>query len=205
MAPRSRKISRVLAFAAGPIAVVAAGAMVMQGSYAAFEAETRNAGNSWSSGTVTLTNDLGGTARFTATAIKPGSTDTKCIKVTSGSTVAGTVKFYFLNPTSSSATGLENYLNMKIESGDGGDGTSCTGFIADTQGTDGVLYDGTLYTGASTVHTYATAVGSWAPNPAAQPTSKTYRFTWTLDALVPDTLQNARYGIDFEWEMQTSP
>lgn len=189
---------RIAAFAAGPIAVVAAGALVFQGSNAAFEAETRNAGNVWATGELSLTNDSNGSARFQANNMVPGDTQTKCIKVTSNATVPGTVKFYFLNPTPTpSLTGLDEYIDMSVEEGSGGDFSTCTGFTADGP----AIFDNSLYTGATANNSWATAVGDWS---ATVGSSKTYRLTWTFDADAPDDLQGHDFGIDFEWEMQTA-
>ena len=46
---------RFVARAAIPMAVLLAAGTVWQASYAAFSADTRNSGNSWSSGTITMT------------------------------------------------------------------------------------------------------------------------------------------------------
>src|SRR4051812_29752095 len=74
----SRRARNIGTIVATPIAVVAAAAMVWQSSYAAFSGTTRNSGNSWSTGSVALTDDDSGSARFQATGMVPGSTDTKC-------------------------------------------------------------------------------------------------------------------------------
>ncbi len=185
-----------MALLAGPAAVLAAGAMILQGSYAAFEAETRNAGNNWTTGVVDLTNDSSGTARFTVTNLVPGQTDTKCITVTSTATVPGVVKLYFMNPTvTPSSTAVENYINLKVEEGAGGAFASCAGFVAGS-----TTYDGTLYTAAVDHASWANAVGAWAVTAG----SKTYRFTWTFSDTPPQTVQNTHFGIDFEWEMQNT-
>ena len=53
---RTGKIATLIVM---PLAVVISSALVLQASYAAFSGETRNSGNSWSTGAVTLTNDSG--------------------------------------------------------------------------------------------------------------------------------------------------
>ncbi len=199
----STRTRRLAAFMAGPLAVVAAGAMVLQSSYAAFEAETRNSGNSWSTGQVTLSDDDSGAARFAVTNMVPGDTANRCITVTSTANVPGVVKLYFINPTSTpSATGLEGYVTLNVEQGTGGSfagGTgSCTGFVADTGGN--ILPDHTLYDAALNHSSWSAAVGSWAVTGG----TKTFKFTWTFSASAPDTVQNSHFGIDFEWEMQNS-
>ena len=54
-----------MAFAVAPVSMIAAAGMIWQSSYAAFSSDTRNAGNNWSAGTISLTDDDAGSARFT--------------------------------------------------------------------------------------------------------------------------------------------
>jgi hypothetical protein len=202
MLPSTRKLTRVLAFAAGPIAVVAAGGMVLQSSQAAFEAETRVSGNSWTTGTLTLENDSNGSAAFHVTGMIPSATEyTKCIVVTSTSNVPGTVKFYTMNPTSTpSATRVEGFINMKVETGANGSfSAGCNGFTSAS-----TLFDGTLYglTNSTTgAYNWSSALGAWAVTSG----SKTYKFTWSFNPSAADanTVQGQSFGADFEWEMQS--
>ena len=195
MALPTSKLSRVLAFAAGPIAVVAAGAMVLQGSYAAFEAETRVANNSWTTGHVELTNDSGATAAFSVTNMVPGSTGSKCIVVTSTASVAGTVKLYFINPSPTPTTGnVEDYVDLKIEEGTGGSFSDCTGFTLAT-----TLADDTLYNLAVDHGSWTNALGAWSVTSG----SRTYKFTWDMQLTAPQ-VQGQHFGMDFEWEMQNN-
>src|SRR3546814_15241074 len=78
----SKRTQKFLAAATTPIAIVAAGALVYQASYAAFTGQTRNSGNEWSTGSVNLTDDDSGAARFQVANMLPAQTATKCIKVT---------------------------------------------------------------------------------------------------------------------------
>ncbi len=211
-APNTR-FRRVAVVAAGPIAVLAAGAMTWQSSYAAFTAETRNAGNSWSSGTVFLTNDGGGSARFSATNLLPSDTQTKCIKVTSTSSEIGHVKMYFLNAIPSSPApvpaGLENYIKVNVTSGDGGDFSTCTGFVADSSPAQPIVAAKSLAYLGTTYNTYGAGRGDWVTTGNTGGESKTYQIQWTFDttglneaqinALMGDTV-----GLDFEWEIQTA-
>jgi len=120
---RTRKIAT---FAAAPLAVLIAGGMVWQGSQAAFTASTRNAGSSWSTGNVVLTDDDLGAAAFTVENIVPGQTGQKCLVVTSQSNVPGEVRAYTQNLISSK--GLENRIYFDLEQGTGGSFNNCTGF-----------------------------------------------------------------------------
>lgn len=195
----STRTRKLLVVAAGPLAVIAAGAMVLQGSYAAFEAETRNAGNSWSTGAVNLTDDDSGTARFQVTNLIPGQTDTKCIKVTSTATVPGVVKLYFINPSpgTPASTAVENYITLKVEEGDVGDFASCDSFVASP--VDPIFND-TLYHAAVSHGSWDNALGAWSVTAGV----KTYKFTWTFSATPPQSVQGTHFGVDFEWEMQNS-
>ena len=73
MHPPTRRIRRIASLFAAPLAIVAAGLLVWQGSTAAFTAQTLSAGNNWETGSVALTDDDIGVARFTA---KSGSMST---------------------------------------------------------------------------------------------------------------------------------
>jgi hypothetical protein len=188
--------------------MVAAG-MVWQGSYAAFSADTRNAGNNWATGTVALSNDGLGSAMFQATNVIPGQSGTHCIQVTSTSTVPGTVKLYLINPVTSSA-GLENHLRVTVQSGTGATfAGGCGSFVADSSPTQPII-NGTTYTlaGATTQYnSYGTGAGAWVPTGAASE-SKSYKFVWSMDSSLTqaevDALQGSHVGIDFEWEIQNN-
>src|SRR5215218_3275383 len=94
----SIRAQKILLAAATPVALVALGATVYQASYAAFTGQTRNSGNEWATGSVKLTDDDNGAARFRVDNMLPGDTQTKCIVVTADASVASTVKGYAVNP-----------------------------------------------------------------------------------------------------------
>ena len=208
----STRFRRVATFAAVPTAVLVAGLLTWQSSYAAFTAETRNSGNSWSSGTVFLTNDGSGTARFTGTNLLPNDTQTKCVKVTSTSSEVGHVKMYFLNaiPATPAATpaGMENYIKVTVTSGSGGDFSTCTGFVADVSPAQPIVNNQSLAYLGTNYNTYTNGRGDWLTTGNTGGETRTYRIQWTFDvtglteaqtnALMGDTV-----GMDFEWEIQT--
>ena len=201
----SARLRRVVLILALPLSVLTAGALIWQSSYSAFTADTRNSGNSWSTGTVALADDDAGAARFNVTTLVPDQTDTQCIKVTATSTVPGTVKMYTLNPAFS-GSGLETHILVTLTAGAGGSFASCTGFVADGPA---MATNVSLADLATSHNSYATAVGSWVTtgNPAGE--SKTYQITWTFDTTgltqtQLDALQGAHAGIDFEWEIQSN-
>ena len=195
---RARKIGTVIAT---PIAIIAAGALVWQSSYAAFTGTTRNSGNSWSTGSVALTDDDAGSARFQASGMVPGSTETKCITVTANATVPGVVKAYAVNPVDSAAK-LADYVKVSVKYGSGGGFGSCDGFTA-----AGVSIPEMSLTTLAGFSNYANGAGAWSVVSGTQ--SRTYEITWKFDTTglsqsQLDGLQGAQTGIDFQWELQSS-
>lgn len=199
---RKNRARKWIAVSAGPLAVLIAGGLVWQSSTAAFTATTRNSGNAWSTGQVTLTDDDRGVAGFTVENLIPGQTGQKCIVVTSGSNVAGEVRAYVQN-LSTSAQGLENHIKLLVEKGTGGSFDDCTGFTP----APGALPAQSLTTLAQVNNNYATGGAIWAT--AGTPgESQSYRGTWVFDTTgltqqQIDALQGARTSIDLVWELQT--
>jgi hypothetical protein len=186
---------------ATPVAILGAAAMVWQSSYAAFSGTTRNSGNSWSTGTVSLTDDDAGSARFQVANMTPLSTDTKCIKVTANASVPGTVKGYALNAVLS-AQGLQDHVLLTVKEGTGGTFADCTGFTPVAT----LITDMPLTT-LATHNDFASGMGGWAVTAGTQ--TRTYQVTWKFDtaALTQselDALQGTQTGIDIQWELQSS-
>ncbi len=201
--PPTPRVRRVATVAAIPLAMVMAGGLVWSASNAAFSAETRNSGNNWATGAVVLTDDDGGSARFQASGIIPGQTDTKCITVTSNSTVAGTVKLYNLNAVTS-GVGLDDHIMISVDQGTGGSFSTCTGFV---QGST-IVPTQSLTTMNAAYSGFATGAGSWVTAGTAGET-QSYRFTWTFDTTgltqaQIDAMQGAHTGVDFEWEIENN-
>jgi hypothetical protein len=204
MKKSSRRVGRIAAYAATPLAILAAATLIFQSSYAAFNATTRNSGNSWSTGQVDLTNDSNGSARFNVSNMVPGQTDTKCISVTANATVPGVVKGYVINPITSTDH-LENYIFVTASEGTGGGFGSCSGYTP----IDTVVNNMSLATLFS-YNSYATGLGNWsvAGNVPGGET-RTYQITWTFNTtgLTQDqlnSLQGDTTGLDFQWELQSS-
>lgn len=192
---------RTVVALATPLAILAGAALVWHSSYAAFSGSTRSSGNSWSTGSVALTDDDAGAARFQAANLVPGATDTRCIKVTATATVPGVVKGYALNAVRS-GLGLEDHILISVNEGTGGSYASCTGFTSSAS----LITDMPLSTLAG-FGDYAHGMGGWAVNAGSQ--SRTYEVTWKFDTTGMtqsqlDALQNAQTGIDIQWELQSS-
>ncbi|GAA4660768.1 hypothetical protein [Arthrobacter cryoconiti] len=204
-APSTRKIRarKIAAFGAAPVAILLAGGMVWQASYAAFSATTRNSGSSWSSGQVSLTDDDTGRAAFTVNNLVPNQTGQKCIVVTSNSSVAGEVRTYIQN-LAKSPQGLDDHLKMTMELGTGGTFNDCTGFTP----TSAPIVAQPLSTLATANGDFAHGGTSWqtAGTPGE---SKSYRATWTFDTTTMtqseiDALQGAQTSVDLVWELQSN-
>jgi hypothetical protein len=193
----TRRTARLLKWGAIPAALLVSGIVVGQASYSAFNSTTSNPTNNWSAGTVALSDDDSNTAMFTATGLKPGSTGTKCIAVTSSGSLASDVNLYGTSPATTNA--LSTYIHLTIVQGTGGTSSSCTGFTPLATGSS--LYSGTLANFATTSTNYANGVGTWAPTGTA-PETRTYEFIYTVDAATPNTSQGGTASIGFTWEDQ---
>lgn len=196
----TRKARKIGTAIATPIAIVAAAALIWQSSYAAFSGTTRNSGNNWATGSVALTDDDSGAARFQAADMVPGDRDTKCITVTANTTVPGVVKGYTVNPVLSPA-GLQDHINVGMTWGTGGGFGTCTGFVE-----GGVVFPPTSLTALSAFNNYANGSGGWAVTSGTQ--TRTYQITWEfaaggLSQSALDNLQGSQTGIDLQWELQS--
>lgn len=156
--------------------------MVSSVTSAAWTDTTRNDGNSWATGSVSLTDDDLGVAMFSVTGMVPGDIVQNSITVTNESTVPLDVRLYGENLVNVDL--LAQHLNLKV-------GTTAAG---------GEIYDGTLL-GFATAHT-AFATGTAVIDLAASGT-QTYHFWVELDAATPSGFQSTTAGIDFVWEGQT--
>lgn len=191
--PPGRRAARVGTVLSVVLAVTGSAGLVWQASYAAYSAQTGSPGDSWATGSVTLTDDDAGVAMFSETGLKPGSTGTRCIRVTSAGTMPATVKLYGTGATRTNA--LDAHIDLVVDEGTGGSFGSCTGFAGTA-----TLYTGTL---ASFPSTFGTGLGTWAPNGSGSD-SRTFRIRWTVNAAAPDSTQNGTAGITFTWEAQAS-
>lgn len=185
-----------------PACLVTACALTLQPSSAAFTASTASSGNAFSSGTVAISNERSGSVVFTGVgSLIPGDTATKCITVTYSGTVSSAVKLYASAYTD---TGLADDLHLTLEEGDGGNYASCTGFTR----TGYLINDQDLATvfnpsGVAARRNYAGGLGgTWTP--AANPTVKTYRFTYSLPPATPNTAQGKTVAVTFTWAAQSN-
>ena len=186
--------------------LIASGVLVWHASYSAFSATTSNPTNNWAAGSVALVDDDSGSALFNVTNMKPGSTWTKCIVVTSNSTLASTVKLYTTASSFAQTKTLADNMTLTVTQGSStSSGGVCTGFSPDAGGSNTTT--GSLTSFSSTYTNFANGFGTWAPA-AGNGVAKTYQITYTLNSAgsqaLTDAMQSGTAQIGFTWELQNS-
>lgn len=196
MTTAGARLRAVAKWSAVPIGLLVGVGMVWQSSYAGFSSSTTTV-NNWTAGTVGLLDDDNDTAMFTASTLVPGSTGSKCIKVTSEGSENATVKLY---GTGAAATNsLDTYLDLVVQQGSGGsfDG-GCTGFVAD----GAPNFTGTLASFASTYTNFGNGFGSFTPVPGT--VTKVYKIQYTLSASTPSSAQGSTASLGLTWESRNN-
>lgn len=177
---------------------------VAAATWSSFSATTANPSNSFSAGTVAISdNDAGAT--MSASGMAPGGSTSGCVQVTYTGSLPATVREY------GSVTGsLAQYLNLTITRGTQSSPTfpSCTGFSADSTNYvgagAGVVYSGTLSTYASTYTNFSSGLVDPPGSAQAwnQNSAHVYKFTITLPSSAPSAAQGLSSGATFSWEAQ---
>lgn len=193
----------LLRIAALPVALVATAGIVTASSYSVFTSATTSPGNSFSAGSVVLTNDSSGSqaatgsALYTFSGITPTSAaQVKCLTVQSTGSVPSAVRFYTQNPTTSNPSGnaLPQYLKVQVEIGTVG--STCSSFTASSS----IVAAGTTLATLEGFTSYANSKDTtWAPTGGATE-SRAFRFTVTPDSAMPNSVQGASAGVAFVWE-----
>ena len=192
---RKFPLAKIVGVAALPAAVIVSGLLVFGGSTAAFSGTTSNEGNTWSAGSIQLTNNQA-SALFTASNIAPGYSETHCITINSTSTIPTNLKMYAANVTGTGTTDtLDANLNVTVTPGVGGTDSDCTGFTASGP----AAFSGDLKSFGATSKDYSTGVGSVALPASA---SAQYQITVGLPSSAPNSLQGTTAGASFVWEAQ---
>ena len=193
-----RGTSTAIAAVAAATGLVLASAMVWRASSAAFTATTTNGVNTFSAGSVAITDNDSAAVMFNVGGLAPGDTGSGCIRVTYNGSLAADVKLY---TSGLSATGsIDNYITIQVE--DGAFSSVPTFPACTTFSAAGTIFNNTLNNFGTNDTTFATGVGSWAPTGAAQ--TKDFRFTYTFSSSAPNTVQGASASITFVWEAQST-
>jgi hypothetical protein len=179
--------------------VGASAAVVWHASYSAFSATTANPTNNWAAGNLALSDDDSNTAMFNASNLKPTSTGTKCIAVTSTGSLASTVKLY--GTAYATTNGLASSINLTVTQGTGGGFGTCTGFTP--LGTGSSVYSGTVAGFAAASTNFGNGLGTWAPTGTGSET-RVFQFVYTVDPATPNSAQSGTAALGFTWEAQNS-
>ncbi|MFG2078383.1 hypothetical protein [Nonomuraea maritima] len=181
-----------------PVGLLLSGALVWQASTAAFVGISGNSGNNWSAGTVNLTNDSNGIPMFVVTNMVPGQTGSRCIEITSASSVPVNVRMYS-DTTAVPANDISTYIDLTVEDGTGGTFDSCGGFTP----TGSADFTGTLAQLTSTRTDYGNGLGPY-PLDGTPPDTLSFRITWTFQADAPPSAQSGSTpNVAFIWEAQS--
>ena len=198
---RFRPSNKAGKLALGAAVLLLLGSLVGVGTWSAFSSTTENPTNTFSAGTVTLTDNDSGSTMLGLTNAKPGDNDTSCITVSYSGSLPATVRLY----GATTGTGLDQYTNLTVTRGTTTSAfDNCTGFSADSteylglgQGA-GVVYNGTLQGFADTYAAGLVDPTSGTPETWTNPESHAYK----LVVSVQDT--NLAQGLNatqtFTWE-----
>jgi hypothetical protein len=151
-------------------------------TFATFTSSAINASNSFSVGTVAVSDNDSGSAMLALTGAKPGDSDTSCIRITYSGSLPATVRPY----GTTTGTGLDGYLTLTVTRGTLPSGTfdNCTGFTATATNYigagNGVVYSGTLQGFADTYADGATDPTAASPETWTTGETHDYRFQITL-------------------------
>jgi len=199
--PKSRL--RRMRGAGTAVGLLVSAALVWQSSHAAFTDTTTNPGNTWTSGTVTVSDNRSGVKVFNLSGLKPGDSGDQCIQVTYQGTLANaTINFYVDNFTDNSTGGAWGAgIKLTITTGGG----SCP--VGSITGSSTPINDVALSTLNSTYDFPAgSSMYAWS-NPSTndmRPYNVHYQVLNTLADDGDDGIQGKTATIDLVWEAVTS-
>jgi hypothetical protein len=199
--PRSRlpRPATIARLALSVVLLTALWSVAGPGTWAALSGTTENTGNTFSAGTVTMTDNDSGAAMFTFANQKPGVTEDGCIKVNyTGSVSASAVKLY----GTVSGT-MAPYLGVTITRGT--DSTpafdNCAGFVPDATNYSG-LGAGVLFSG--TLSTFPTTYAAGLTDPLTPwSAASTASYKVTVQVVDTNAVQGLSSGATFTWEARS--
>lgn len=189
---------------AGMAALVLVSLLVVRMSDAAFSATTVNPDNSWTAGTVALTDSQAGTAMFEATGMVPGGDPvTNCVEVTYSGSVATSATALYASWSDSDgggatagtpAAGLSDDLVVTVQMGE--PGVACADLGA---GNSTEVHAGTL---DSMDTDFASGSLGWTPAGGSD-TVRAFAFTVELPDTTPNDAQGDGATATFTWEARS--
>jgi len=214
---RRRRFVRAFAPAVG---LLAAGLLVWQGSYAAFNATTNDTGSTWGTATLKLQNNGGTagtygattTAAFGGTNIKPGAVaQSECLTVDSAtSTTGGNLALWASNVSDTAATAgnLLKQLSVTVVAikTTADIKKDCTDDATPTPVNFSTLGTPTTVLAATTLNNFPTSFALATPFAINAGDKVAYKLTWTFNTTGTTAGDNALQGksasADFTWELQ---
>jgi Camelysin metallo-endopeptidase len=122
------------------------------GVFSAFSSSTSNPGNSFTAGTVNISDNDANAAAYNVSNGKPGSTQSECIRVVYTGSLDSDVHLY----TPESIGTLGPYVNLTVTPGtQATPNPNCSGFTPDS---GGAIYNGTLSAWQTAHHDWATGL-----------------------------------------------
>ncbi len=170
------------------------GGVAVVGTLSAFSSTTTNTDNSFTAGTVTLTDNDSGAVLYSVSNQKPGVNTVKCIKLTYSGSLDADVKLY----TPSTVNASAQYINLTIEKG-----TSDTAVFPNcgTFTSQATVYSGTLANFAATKSSYASGILAFPGAQTAWAQNDTLVYRFTLSVQDDNAAQGASSGLHtFTWE-----
>ncbi len=186
-------MSRLSALAAHPrrtlgaLAVVLAAVGITVGSGATFTAHSANPANTFTAGTLTMSNSKDAAVILSSGNMKPGDSTNGTVDIANTGSVAGNFKLSTSNV--SDANGLLTQLDLKIE-----DCGLYSGTTAPTCSTTTSVYNG-----KASAFTTAAQLGSFASSAKHR-----YQFTVTMPSTISDTYQGKTGSVQFDWDAVTA-
>jgi spore coat-associated protein N len=182
-------VSRLSALAAHPrrtlgaLAVVLAAVGITVGSGATFTAHSANPANTFTAGTLTMSNSKDAAVILSSGNMKPGDNATGTVDIANTGSVAGTFKLSTSNVADTA--GLLGQLDLKVDDCGLYSGTTAPTCSSTTS----------VYNGKANAFTTAASLGSFAA--AAK---HRYQFTVTMPTAISDTYQGKTGSVEFDWD-----
>ena len=165
------------------LALLLAAVGVVAGSGANFTAQTANPSNTFTAGSLSMSNSKDAAAILTAAGLKPGDSTTGTVDITNTGTIPGTFTMNRSALTNSDATfPMAAKMNMVV--------TDCGTDLDCGAGANPNVYTGTLAAMSATF-----ALGTFAPSEAHR-----YKFDATFDSSAGNDYQGDSTSATFTWD-----
>jgi spore coat-associated protein N len=170
----------------GALALVLLAVAVAVGSGATFTAQTANPDNTFTSGTLTMSNSKDNQAILTASGMKPGDTANGQVDIQNTGSISGTFTLSRTALTDSDGTNpMSQKLNLVVK--------DCGDFSSGAPTCD--AGDPAKYSGTLAAMSSAAALGTYAASEKHR-----YDFTVTFDSSAGSAYQGDSSGATFQWD-----